>query len=497
MSRRPKLKRATDAPPLLDWAREYLPHYFTNEPAAFHRELLDTLAARKHRLVARVAPRGHAKSTCAALAYPLWCLCHATRTNIVIVTHESSLATQFVRDIRAELETNERIIETYGDLSRSAPCDDEEPQGKPTRGKRTARRAWTDTRLTAANGVTIQPKGTGASFRGARVGPNRPDLIICDDLEKDEHVASAEQRAKLERWLRRVVMPALAPGGQVVVLGSIIHYDSLLANLRDPQRFPRWDYRVYRALEYVPGGQGEYRPVALWPDRWSVRQLLEEKQRVGSLAFEQEYQANPIDDSLRIFRPEWLRGYDPAELAGKELVTLMAVDPATGVTGGDFFALWVGDVDVETGVIYTRRLRIDRIGIVQQIRLVIDTFVEFRPAKVGIETVSYQVALKDMLDEIGRREKLYMPTVAIRTVLNKRARIEGASAFFENGTFRLPVGLDDEVIAQFLRFPKAKHDDAPDVCAMAIELARDLRDARGPFDSLVGARNPFGRRGGW
>ena len=89
-----------------------------------------------------------------------------------------------------------------------------------------------------------------------------------------------------------------------------------------------------------------------------------------------------------------------------------------------------------------------------------------------------------------------MPIVAIQSTANKRARIEGSSPFYENGTFRLPPTLDPEVESQFLHFPKAKHDDAPDVCAMGIELARSLR-ASSDFEGITAGRNPFSRRGGW
>lgn len=526
-------------PESLRWARKFLPDYFCDQPAPFHAELMHDLESVERRLIARVAPRGHAKSTCAALAYPLWCICEQRRRNIVIITHETSLATQFVRDIRNELETNERIVDEYGDLCKEAATEQrkeaktqrqtpkkrgaQEQSPKRKRGvkrsgadrpladaqgsvdaqrpdgakrKRRTRTKWSEAVFTTATGVTIQAKGSGASLRGVRVGPNRPDLIICDDIEKDELVATPEGRRKLEHWLRRVVMPALAPGGQLLVLGSLIHYDSLLANLSDPKRFPRWDYKVFRALEAPLHDDGQHYRVALWPARWPVERLDEERERIGTLAFEQEYQANPIDDSIRVFRPEWLQRYDPRELVEQNLLTLMAVDPATGISGGDFFAVWIGSVDRTTGVIYTRELTLERIGVVEQVKRIVAAFQRRRPLKIGIETVAYQVALKQILEDHSRTQRLYMPIVAIQTTANKRARIEGSSPFYENGTFRLPPTLDPQVESQFLHFPKAQHDDAPDVCAMGIELARSLR-ARSDFEGVTTDRNPFSRRGGW
>jgi predicted phage terminase large subunit-like protein len=510
-------------PASLSWARKFLPDYFRDQPAPFHAELMRDLEHAERRLIARVAPRGHAKSTCAALAYPLWCICEQRRQNIVIITHATALATQFVRDIRSELETNERIIEEYGDLCEEAvtkrrsdvatreqypkrkrgakhktasqPVAGAQDSAGPKRKRRT-RSKWSEAMFTTATGVTVQAKGSGASLRGVRVGPNRPDLIICDDIEKDELVATPEGRRKLEHWLRRVVMPALAPDGQLLVLGSLIHYDSLLANLSNPKRFPRWDYKVYRALEAPLHDDGEHYRVALWPARWSVERLDEERERIGTLAFEQEYQANPIDDSIRVFQPEWLQRYDPRELVERNLITLMAVDPATGVSGGDFFAIWIGSVDRTTGIIYTRELTLERIGVPEQVKRIVAAFQRWRPLRIGIETVAYQVALKQILEDHSRKQRLYMPIVAIQSTANKRARIEGSSPFYENGTFRLPPTLDPEVESQFLHFPKAKHDDAPDVCAMGIELARSLR-ASSDFEGTTANRNPFSRRGGW
>jgi len=507
-------------PPLapLRWAQDFLPHYFTDPPCAFHVQLLDTLADPRQRLIARVAPRGHAKSTCAAFAYPLWCICQRKRRNIVIITHEASLATQFVADIRREIESNERISAAYGDLCAHAEIEgltdsgiegakEQEPTHRRIKGSRKTRRGakpaqrrtrrkWAETVFTTATGVTVQAKGSGASLRGTRVGPHRPDLIICDDLETDAQVQSPERRRKLEHWLRRVVLPALAPDGQLIVLGSLLHYDSLLANLRDPQRFPHWDYAVYRALEAELGPDGQYHRVALWPARWPVEKLDLERERIGTFAFQQEYQANPIDETLRSFKPEWLQRYDESELVPERLVTLMAVDPATGVTDGDFFALWVGSIDTATSIIYTRRLTLERIGIVDQVKRILAAFEQWHPVRIGIETNAYQVALKQILQEESDRRGLYLPLVPIHATANKIARIQGSTPFYENGMFRLPPVLDPDVEAQFLHFPKTKHNDGPDVCAMGIELARTFR-AGTRIEGATAQRGSRGRREGW
>jgi hypothetical protein len=62
--------------------------------------------------------------------------------------------------------------------------------------------------------------------------------------------------------------------------------------------------------------------------------------------------------------------------------------------------------------------------------------------------------------------------------------------------FRLPPVLDPEAEAQFLHFPKTKHNDGPDVCAMGIELARTFR-AGTRIEGATAPRGSRGRREGW
>lgn len=465
---------------LLAWAREFLPEYFSDEPSAFHVELMRDLADHSRRLLVRVAPRGHAKSTCASLALPLWALCERQCRNILIISHEASLATQFVRDIRAELDSNDRIRDRYGDLCAPPSATGD---AKPRKKK------WTESNLTTSSGVTIQAKGSGAALRGVRSGPNRPDLIICDDIECDEQVHNPERRKKLDYWMRRVLLPTLAPRGRVVVIGSLLHFDALLANLRDRQKFPGWDFRMYRALEVEPVAQAEggslmrateFRHVALWPSRWSVERLLEEQERIGTLAFQQEYQANPIDTSTQVFPADILRRYDPEMLDSiAERATVVAVDPAVGKQSGDYFAIWVGTIDRSSGAIYTRELTLEKIDFVQQVRRIISVFEAWRPERVGIESNAYQMALVHTLRDYSARSGLYMPIEPMMTRRNKELRIRGLAPLFAGGSLFLPQNLSRDAELQFLEFPFAGHDDAPDVCAMGVELARRVQGEAG------------------
>ena len=74
------------------------------------------------------------------------------------------------------------------------------------------------------------------------VGIPDPDLLILDDIENDENVRTPEQRAKLDSWFKKAVSKAGDDYTDIVYIGTLLHYDSLLANtLKNPG---------YKAIKY-------------------------------------------------------------------------------------------------------------------------------------------------------------------------------------------------------------------------------------------------------
>lgn len=70
----------------------------------------------------------------------------------------------------------------------------------------------------------------------------RPDLIILDDVENDENVRTPEQRKKLKDWFDKAVSKCGDDYTDIVYIGTLLHYDSLLAKtLANP---------AYRSIKY-------------------------------------------------------------------------------------------------------------------------------------------------------------------------------------------------------------------------------------------------------
>lgn len=435
----------------------YLPEHFSLPPADFHREIYDLLM--KHDRIAIAAPREHAKSTVVNLGFVLYAICFKLKHFIVIVSDTDTQARYFLWSIKTELESNARIAQDFGDL-----VDDQK---------------WTEGDFITSNGVRVLARGTGASMRGLRHGSHRSDLVIGDDLENDEAVATPTQRQKTMNWLKRVLLNAVGPGGQVFVIGTILHYDSMLANLLKDER---WTRRKYRAI------QDDGTP--LWPARWPVERLEDKKKEIGVLAFAQEFQNEPRDDETALFREENIVYFDDKELEGKTLQTVAMVDPSLGATRtADYSAIVVVSRDVHSGILYVRYEKIERLSPERLMDAIFEMYEHWEPVLIGFESVAFQRVIKLWLDERARKSSRYLPVrEVVQTGLSKEARITRLSPLVETGTIRFSRRLN-RLIEQLIQFPKGDYDDGPDALEGAVDLFRTLGQGVGSgYQSVVKRR---------
>lgn len=443
------------------------------------------------------APRSHAKSTLFSFLYPLWSAVYRRKRFVVLLSSSGTQAELFADAIKKEIEQNELLAEDFGPL-----CGEE--YGLQWRGHDLLiahpRRGPDGEVLTdrlghpiAKDTVRLVARGAGASIRGLKSRWSRPDCVIADDLEVDEHVATLEQRIKLRSWWYRAVEPMMDPGvGQSIVIGTILHHDSLLAHL-----IGREDggYRtaLYRALD------GD---VPLWPERWSRESLELMRSKIGSLAFAQEYLNQPMDTATQVFRPAWWRWYTSEEVEydekrdvwsylGQDLDIYAACDPA--LAGQDEFVTLVIGVTRDNHVLVLDFFggHLDFPPQVQHIKKLSE---DWLPRVIGVEANAYQAALGQHV----RREIL----VPIRQVSHTRdggsggrakPRIVAMAPYVEGGQILLRAATETEpgtmapeigikvhakhwpLYEQATEYPMSSHDDRLDCLELALHVARVRR----------------------
>jgi predicted phage terminase large subunit-like protein len=460
-----------------DFAVKYLRHFMLDPetgafipPAQFHRELYTILLT--ERFAAIAAPREHAKSTVVSVIFPLYCICYKLRRFIILIGDSQPNAALQLASIKEELETNAELRQDFGDL--------------------VGDKKWDVNDCRTSTGITIAARGAGQSLRGMRYRQYRPDLIIIDDLEEEESVENPETRAKLMKWFKGTVM-SLGKRAQIFAVGTILHFDSFLSNLLDPDKFKRF---VKRKLEAV---DDEWSPESvLWPENWDIESLKQKEEDIGSVEFNQEFRNRPISADTQVFQEDWIKrhAFTREELRQKTTVRVTYYDPAISLKKrADFFASVTLAID-GNGFLHVERSEGVKLPYIKQKEFILNRFDEEQPMVVGIENQAYQDALKQEMEEQSRVTGRYINIVGVPNLTDKFLRISSISGLVENGTIRFCLdGTQKTLINQLIFLGKMK-DDQADALQGAVQLARqfNFQAAIASSNVQVGGREmTFGR----
>ena len=261
----------------------------------FHVDLCRLLESEDR--VALAAPRGFAKSTWVSKILPLWLALFKLKKDICIISASEGLAVEHMRWIKQKLESDPIILALFGDLKSDK---------------------WSETHIIIKHQdgmlINIRAKGAGGQIRGFR-----PDCIILDDIETDESVLSEEQRKKLKKWLFTACINCLLPGGQLILIGTVIHPLSVLADLLEtPNGWCKRRWRAYKEGIQEAGYE-------LWAELRTHEWLQKRKAEIGSFAFASEYMNDPKLDSEAPIKYEYIKQWVDLPT---QLNLVIAVDPA-------------------------------------------------------------------------------------------------------------------------------------------------------------------------
>lgn len=249
------LRRATTRQSHFWFFHVFFGHYIGYPAALFHREMF-RLTESKHKLIVVMAFRGSGKSTIMNLSYAIWSILGKPKKKcVLIVCQTQQQARTHLLNIRGELERNNLLATDLGPFK---------VEGE----------SWgANSLILPKYNARIVALSREQNMRGMRHGERRPDLIICDDIEDAVSSENKEDRDRTYRWLLEEVIPSGDQNTQVVVLGNLLHSDSLLMRLRDGIKNRRLA-GVFRAYPIVD----DYgRP--LWPRKFSSNENLERFKR--------------------------------------------------------------------------------------------------------------------------------------------------------------------------------------------------------------------------
>ncbi|MEW6648164.1 MAG: hypothetical protein AB1450_13275 [Pseudomonadota bacterium] len=533
-------RRARSRQAFRNFARIYFPHYFSADVAdsvfqswAFER--LHKLAWKRHvsaqeiagvlrkvrrrgDKIALAAPRGEAKTTLLQV-FCVYCIVFNLRRFIPIISDATEQAATILEGIKVELEANPRVAMDYPDATGAG-------------------RVWKVGVILTTNNIKLQAFGSGKRMRGLRHGPHRPDLVLIDDLENDENVATKAQRDKGENWIKRTVLKLGPPDDSldVVYVGTILHYDSVLSRTL---RNALWETKIFKALIQWPDRMDLWErweelflndgrdaaeafyaqhekamtagAVVSWPDMRSLIVLMEIRARDGHESFASELQNDPTGGVSEFKLTYWV-------VPCRNWVFFGSCDPSLGKgQRSDYSALLVGGYDLEHGVLDVVEASIRR----RPPQTIIHDAIEFqRQYEViawAFEAVAFQEFLMAELIDQSAQRGIHVPALPFPDYFTAQLdpsdrAARGRAALYRDKDLRI-LSLIPPVAAAKIRFNrehtllnqqvefwgKVDHDDGPDALQMLWVLARSgMGRPRNPneYRSLghrrSGAR--FGRR---
>lgn len=519
------LRRELAAFDMAYFGRAYLPHYFLRKSPRFHEELDDIWNSgvmkgrnplKEAKAISRLkgsrqvvaAPRGHAKSTNLTFKDDLHAILYGYKHYILILSDSTDQAEGFLEDIKTELEDNANIIMDFGQLKGD--------------------KLWRTGSILTSTDIKVEAIGSGKKVRGRRHRNWRPDLIVLDDIENDENVNTADQRKKLKNWFDKAVSKAGDTYTDIVYIGTILHYDSLLSAVLNN---PRYKARKYRAViseavnsklweeweriytnlfneNHEEAARKFYESYeeemllgteVLWEEKLSYYDLMEIKVSEGEASFNSELQNDPIDPENATFNPEWFDYYEPEfmDWKDKDFIFIGANDPSLGKNRkSDTSSIINLALSLSTGYMYVVDGSVEK----RKPDVIITDVIEMSKRlkrdyhkgfyRFGVETVQFQYFFKDVMAKKSMEVGEYIPIEEIQSTVNKQLRIESLQPVIKNKYLKFNRE-HKTLLKQLQEFPMGKNDDAPDGLQMAVALAQSVKAVTSKTDYKTALRRRF------
>lgn len=331
--------------------------------------------------------------------------------------------------------------------------------------------------------------GSGKKVRGRRHRNWRPDLIVLDDIENDENVNTPEQRRKLKSWFEKAVSKAGDTYTDIMYIGTILHYDSLLNNVLQNPRYKAKKYRAVISEAVNTKLWDEWESIytnlfdedheaharkfyeeheadmllgteVLWEEKLSYYDLMEVKISEGEASFNSELQNDPIDPDNATFNPEWFDYYEPElmDFTSPEFIFVGANDPSLGKNKkSDTSSIINLAVSLKSGYMYVVDASVEK----RKPDVIIEDVFEMNRRlkrdckkgffKFGVETVQFQYYFKEVMAKKSAEEGEYLP-------------IRGDTVQCQQGApYRVLAAADQEQVHQIQPGTQSSPEAAPRV----------------------------------
>jgi phage terminase large subunit-like protein len=192
--------------------------------------------------------------------------------------------------------------------------------------------------------------------------------------------------------------------------------------------------------------------------------------RMHPLQFKREFMASFDSMAGKDLAGEWLVYYDKKELEGKKMYTYMGVDPAVSLNDkADQFSMALIGIEENSNNVFLLEQYVGRVPFADQIQLIQEWHLKYRPYLIGIEATAYQAALEQQVSRLSSMP----PTTPINARGKKSERILSMAPVFKIGKVKIRRDHTN-FIEQWVDYDaslKNPKDDALDAVEIALRTA--------------------------
>lgn len=405
----------------------------------------------------QLAFRGAGKTTVCTVTKVIHLLCKNRNLRILLASKTTSNAESFLKEIKAHLEGNQKLIDIFGafyDPQKVAKWDNKEIE---------------------VVGRTIKAKESTVTCVGVEgtIVSKHVDVVISDDLIDEDNARTPYMRERTKKWYYQTLGPILEPPDSMVPhrgehhrLGTRYHFADLWGHLIENELAEH--HQVIKALN-----DDEESP---WPEKYTTSWFKEKKRISGLIIFNAQYQNDTEAMKGEIFQYDHCQQVNEDQIPA-DLQIFMGVDLAISEKDkADLFSIVVGGFD-KLDNCYILDYFEGHLRFNAQTKAIKKYYRKHDPIRAGIEINAYQEAQYQNLKDDDRDIRL----TPITTSKDKITRAWKLSPRFEDLRmfFRKAANLG-RLLDALVLFPNFRYKDGFDALDMMIQAKLKKKRRRRP-----------------
>jgi len=401
-------------------------------------------------------PRGHFKTSIDIADIVQWLLIDPD-ARILIMSGTEKLAKRMLAQVKEAFEKNPRVQALF-------------PEYKVDYEKVNNSEEFT----LANRSVGIrEPSVSIATIDSAKASVHI-DILKADDLVHENNYQTAELlEGTIDAY--KNTLPLLEPWGFVDVIGTRYSFSDLYGWI-DEQNAGEWKTSTRAACKLIKtDGVVQYTDI-LFPEEFTEQKLRELHKDMGAF-FSYQYLNTPHVEGQQSFTEVGLlRHKIPHHHIPRTGRIFITWD--LGFSSREYADFSVGAVGMfdAQGRLFILDVAVGRFSPHELVQQIVALYLRWRPSRVGIEKAAGSELLAPALEMYARQLGIHLPIEWIpvkNTKGAKEERIGSLQPLLDRDRLyfsaNIPQDKWDELVKQFVRFPRYVHKDIPDAISMLLQ----------------------------